>query len=194
MTTFPDTTSPSPSIPPRPAGRSGPTVTWPMSRIRIGVPLSLADTTMLSKSAIDFAYRGPRTMYSVPPNSISRPAVSRCRRAPARRRAVSRGRRLRSRFGSTFTWYCWVNRRARPDLDTPRTASGGTGGRSWYDRIRRGSAAERSTSAYLEHPPRPLASGPSFVANRAAAATARREVFQRPRARRVGVGPCSKIT
>ena len=30
-------------------------VTWPMSRMRIGVPLSLAETTMLSKSAIDCA-------------------------------------------------------------------------------------------------------------------------------------------
>jgi hypothetical protein len=47
-----------------------------MSRIRTGVPFSLADTTMLSKSETDFAYPRPRTMYSAPPNSISRPPVS----------------------------------------------------------------------------------------------------------------------
>ena len=76
ITTIPDTTSPVPSRSATPRRRSGPTVTSPMSRIRIGVPLSLADTTMLSKSATDFAYPRPRTMYSVPPNSMSRPPVS----------------------------------------------------------------------------------------------------------------------
>ena len=55
ITTIPDTTSPVPSRSATPRRRSGPTVTLPMSRIRIGVPLSLADTTMLSKSAIDVA-------------------------------------------------------------------------------------------------------------------------------------------
>ena len=55
MTTMPETASPVPSRSETPRRRSGPTTTWPMSRMRIGVPLSLADTTMISKSAIDLA-------------------------------------------------------------------------------------------------------------------------------------------
>jgi len=55
MTMMPDTASPVPSRSDTPRRRSGPMVTWPMSRMRIGVPPSLADTTMLSKSATDCA-------------------------------------------------------------------------------------------------------------------------------------------
>ena len=55
MTMMPETASPVPSRSETPRRRSGPSATWPMSRTRIGVPLSLAETTMFSKSATDWA-------------------------------------------------------------------------------------------------------------------------------------------
>ncbi len=41
-----------------------------------GVPVSLVLTTTFSRSSVDFTYPLPRTMYSVPAHSMSRPPTS----------------------------------------------------------------------------------------------------------------------
>ena len=55
MMTMPETTSPLPSRSDAPRRRSGPTATVPMSLTRMGVPVSLAETTISSKSLIERA-------------------------------------------------------------------------------------------------------------------------------------------
>ena len=75
MTTMPPTTSPRPSRSATPRRISGPSVTWATSFTVIGVPFSVRRTRD-SRSRVDFTYPRPRTMYSRPEISTSRPPTS----------------------------------------------------------------------------------------------------------------------
>ena len=55
---------------------SGPSETLPTSPIVTGVPRSLVLMTIFSMSPMSLRYPRPRTMYSLPENSMRRPPTS----------------------------------------------------------------------------------------------------------------------
>src|SRR5713101_5829618 len=75
MTTMPATVSPSPCHSATPSRMSGPKLTVPRSRTRMGVPFFVATGTV-SKSFKERKYPRPRIMYCAPPISSRRPPTS----------------------------------------------------------------------------------------------------------------------
>ena len=129
MTTMPETTSPLPSRSASPRRRSGPTVTWPMSRIRIGVPgsagghddaLEVGDRLRVAAAA----HHGTGCRRTRSAGRRSR----RCRRAPPRRRAGSRGRNRAAGSGRRSPGSAGRSRRARPPPTLRAPPSGRSAG------------------------------------------------------------------
>ncbi len=120
---MPPTVSPFPSSSARPRRRSGPRATLPTSLIVTGVPRSSVFTTTFSMSAVPLRYPRPRTMYSRPEISMSRPPTSSLLLRSASDTASREMPYAARRFGSTVTWYC----RAIP----PTVATSATPATDW---------------------------------------------------------------
>ena len=164
ITTQPVTTSPCPFRSEMPRRISGPSWTVATSPTVIGVPPGPvpSDTARMS-SRLSNRPR-PRTTYSVPPISSTRPPTSwfdACTALTTRDIGMSYARSL---AGSTAIWYCFSKPPNEAISATPGTAvSAGRTVQSWRLRSSaRLSCPDVSARMYCMTQPTPVASGPSI--------------------------------